>query len=50
MQKWEYYFCRTDFIAIDQETLEGLGEDGWELVSIIVLEEQTYYYFKRPKA
>lgn len=42
MTKWEYY--RTE----DDTSLNALGEDGWELVSVIPSEKAVTFYFKRP--
>jgi hypothetical protein len=43
MQKWEYY---EDFnLSID--TLNTLGENGWELVAVFGTQAFTHFYFKR---
>lgn len=49
MKKWEYMSG-----SIPAESKEGdrrmnlLGEDGWELVSVIVTPAQVIAFFKRP--
>ena len=30
-------------------TLKAIGDDGWELVSVVNTGDQCWYYFKRPK-
>jgi hypothetical protein len=46
MQKWEY--LRVTVIVSDA-TLNQYGDQGWELVSVIVLPDHPVYFFKRPK-
>ena len=60
MQKYEYHIESVDFIeshddSLDQDLkiLDGLGADGWELVSIIragdeATDRRLLYFFKRP--
>jgi hypothetical protein len=33
-----------------QEELNALGAEGWELVGVVALPEQTNFYFKRVRA
>jgi hypothetical protein len=47
MQKWEYK--KTD--SLEEDDLNVLGEQGWELVAIENYEGEAWYmYFKRPKS
>jgi hypothetical protein len=47
MQKWEY------FVTSTETSLYALGEQGWELVSVIPSQSSwgppATFYFKRPK-
>ncbi|WP_029422398.1 hypothetical protein [Alicyclobacillus macrosporangiidus] len=43
MHRWQYR-CETDPALLDR-----LGDEGWELVSVIVLHETPHFYFKRPQ-
>lgn len=51
MQQWEYASILNDGPA-SRDTLNELGAEGWELVSIIQGAQtlQLLYVFKRPKA
>jgi len=51
MTQWEYASLRNDGPA-SRETLNELGDDGWELVSVLQGKDtgQFLYVFKRPKA
>jgi hypothetical protein len=51
MTTWEYASILNDGPAT-KETLDGLGAEGWELVSIIQGREtnKLLYVFKRPKS
>lgn len=42
--KWEYY------ITNDEEQLSTLGDEGWELVSVINENQVLKLFFKRPAA
>ena len=49
MQKWEYL---TFYGSLSEVRLNELGEEGWELIAIIVSNENAdarNFYFKRPK-
>ena len=49
MQKWEYYVGGTD--ALERLSLERLGQEGWELVSVAFTYKSNQYakaIFKRP--
>jgi hypothetical protein len=52
MQKWEYQSV-TDRQGHPSELLEENGNEGWELVTVVIENdsEGTYnrFYFKRPK-
>lgn len=50
MTAWEYASILNEGPAT-RETLNGLGDDGWELVSILQGRDtgQLLYVFKRPK-
>lgn len=43
MVKWEYLNKEN----LRPDALNRLGEDGWELVSVVVTEYSFDYYFKR---
>ena len=49
MQKWEYLELGNP----DIKEMNAWGEDGWELIAVIVTHESGatpyIYYFKRPK-
>ena len=51
MTTWEYASILNDGPA-SKPTLDGLGADGWELVSVLQGTEtkQILYVFKRPRA
>lgn len=70
MEKWEYHivsratprnqsFSWTDgrienASATGEEVLNGLGQEGWELVSVVSIPRgdgaaEVHYFFKRPK-
>lgn len=40
--KWEYR------LSTDRNEMAGLGADGWELVSVAVIEGLETFYYKRP--
>lgn len=48
MQKWEYHVTTNNQT---QDTLNSLGNDGWELVTVYVSRTGGYnvFVFKRPK-
>jgi hypothetical protein len=51
MQKWEYKKVTT-FWKDQDDILSALGEQGWEMVTVHVVEGQNlffYFWFKRPK-
>ena len=43
MKKWEYLELRDS----DQNHLNSLGSDGWELVSVVAGHKDFFYYLKR---
>jgi hypothetical protein len=45
MQKWEYRIEPITDAVYATKTLNTLGDDGWELVTIV----ESAYYFKREK-
>ena len=51
MTQWEYASIRSDGPAT-KPTLDELGSQGWELVSVLqgVQTQQLLYVFKRPLA
>ena len=49
MPKWEYLELRDDAVdEIISRVLNDLGEDGWELVTVVSYDEFSCYFFKRP--
>lgn len=47
---WEYrhIVCRqSDQASLDEDELNALGADGWELVSTHAVPNGVHYYFKR---
>lgn len=48
MQKWEYLVFALNVLGQEDlnSRLEALGNDGWELVTVL---EGSVFYFKRPK-
>jgi hypothetical protein len=52
MQQWEYMIQEVDSGVIARASLRILGENGWELISIIkdpANQKGYIYFFKRPK-
>ncbi len=52
MQKWEY---KTVYHWVEGEEMGSLGEEGWELVTVIEVAVATdtkghAFFFKRPKS
>lgn len=45
-KRWEYLVKRISLNS-DQVSLEELGKEGWELCSVVYLNYQFTYYFKR---
>lgn len=48
--KWEYFSINAEWM--DDDDLDMLGEDGWELVAIVPRVNhpgEGYFYLKRPK-
>lgn len=48
MRRWEYLRKQPTFILAFDAEMDELGQDGWELVSIVWVGDSLYYYFKRP--
>ena len=48
IQKWEYDIWVLPMHEVHYGALNGLGEDGWELVSSFIYRDHAYYQFKRP--
>jgi hypothetical protein len=52
MQRWEYWCDSTGNCYDDynrQKWLDSLGEEGWELVSEVVVDDRIRCTFKRPR-
>jgi hypothetical protein len=51
MQKWEYFFYRTNYPDSDEDIV-SFGVEGWEIISIVNLQgyDRALYMicFKRP--
>ena len=45
---WEYLERDDVWGGGYQRELDNLGQDGWELVAVILYEGALRYYFKRP--
>jgi hypothetical protein len=48
---WEYRHVARNLDeqgVLEEEGLNDLGKDGWELVSVLNLGTWLHYYFKRP--
>jgi len=48
---WEYHHVARNLEeqgVLEGEALNGLGKEGWELVSVLNLGAWLHYYFKRP--
>lgn len=43
MTKWEYVSTQ------DENSLNALGQEGWELVGTVLLGDSITFYFKRPQ-
>ena len=54
MKKWEYYMIKDKpFDGKIEQDLPAMGEDGWELVTVICVQDNgttiaRFAYFKRP--
>lgn len=48
MQKWEYEWFSEKLGDVPQ-LLQKMGEQGWELVSVVHDGKGQIFYFKRPK-
>lgn len=50
MTKWEYHTIQTtEHGIVKKDHLTQLGEEGWELVTVIALFHANVFYFKREK-
>jgi hypothetical protein len=48
---WEYHHEARNLEekgVLEEEALNALGSDGWELVTVLNLGNWLHYYFKRP--
>jgi hypothetical protein len=45
MIRWEYKNVRN---IVDPDIFNECGQNGWELVSVVVINNATNYFFKRP--
>lgn len=50
IQKWELVGFKKNLLDVPDpsEPLQGAGEGGWELVTVIVVGEDIAYFFKKP--
>ena len=51
MQNWDYLWVTLEKNELGkewQDEIKAKGEDGWELVSVTVFEDQFYFFFKKP--
>jgi hypothetical protein len=44
MTKWEYQILRIQ----DALNINQYGDQGWELIAVVVVTGSVVYYFKRP--
>jgi hypothetical protein len=44
--QWEYRVIK-GWKGDTEERLDRLGEDEWELVSVVAMVDQPYFFFKR---
>jgi hypothetical protein len=45
---WEYkHVTRGSRAALDDEELNLLGREGWEMVGVVTVGRSTHFYFKR---
>lgn len=50
MKKWDYDYVKINARSvINMVRLNELGNDGWELISVVALPEANIYYLKREK-
>ena len=49
MKKWEYHIKKVSsyFSTFDEDALQILDENGWELVSVVFVGDEIIHYFKR---
>lgn len=48
--KWEYHTIQTtEHAIVKKDHLTKLGEEGWEMVTVVALFHANIFYFKRQK-
>ncbi len=47
---FEYKILQTDEPTASEMQLNGFGDEGWELVTIMQWNGSAYYFFKRRRA
>jgi hypothetical protein len=48
MQRWEYTWFN-ESLGNPEDMLKKLGNEGWELVSVVYNGKSMVFYLKRPK-
>lgn len=51
MKKWEYNQLVSSGLhaLVTMKNINELGSQGWELISVVLFEDELIYCFKRPK-
>lgn len=49
MTKWEYSHTKARFPEELSKSAAAMGNEGWELVGVVVFEDQVHGFFKRPQ-
>jgi len=48
--QWEYHRMKTrDTVGATATTLNGLGQEGWELIAVYPIHAELHYIFKKPR-
>lgn len=48
--EWEYLVVTIEYASTATDYLNGAGENGWELVSVVCMGINLLAFFKRPKS
>ena len=47
MKRWEYKWDNCMYVVDQSKLLKKRGEEGWELVSVITVNNHTRFYWKK---